>query len=866
MVEWPTEGRESEVSAGLALVESGVSALYVGEAGVGKSRIVAEIAHRTSVSGRAVHSITGSPALRSIAFGAVAHLLGDVRAVDRALLVHELRDRLVADPGSPPLVTVDDVDLLDDASLAAVAALAAGSEAVVLATTRSDSASDPAVLALWKDQSLRRIDVGPLDRGGSDAVASGMLDGPISLALASRLWDTTRGNPLFLREVLLTARIDGAVVRGPHYWDLKGVIAASGRVQDLVQRRLADLDPKARRGLAAVAMADPIDAETLTAVASTDVLTTLEHQQLIEIDDQTGTAVVRMAHPLLGEVMREEVGRLDRHEILRAMAARLGSGDPSPVDALRVSTWLLDVGDTPPPELATLGALAAVDRFDSGAAERLGRAAIEAGETSTALAVLGRALTMQGRHDESVEVLERALDSAASDEQVAMAAGALTDTVLFGLGDPGRAASHLAAAQARVTDPAVRAELAARSLLVAGVAGDFGTALELGGTLVDADLPPFAAGPVLMAYTLALSMTGKVGGAIELLDRGDDLADVVRLQHPLLRDQLGLNRVLVLHSAARLNEGIELSEQVMISDGGSERLLSPWLYISTPARWLVGDLERAVVHTTEAVERQRGSDPIGTLVLSTAFCAGTHAILGHVARARELLDLASADPRRGEARNLVWLAQAEAWIAARSGQPSDGAGLVVEAGTQAAERWHVVWGAQALHTAVRFGYAEDAASELAALAARNSGPLVELLARHAAAAAAAEPLLLAKVAAEFVELGAWAAAADALAAEALAHDDSAAAARAALAAYEISGRCPAYDAPLLAACEHPLSDRQLAVARLAASGWSTRDIGRRLDVTPKTVENHLQRIYVMLGMNGRAELAPLMMGPPDRGS
>ncbi len=271
------------------------------------------------------------------------------------------------------------------------------------------------------------------------------------------------------------------------------------------------------------------------------------------------------------------------------------------------------------------------------------------------------------------------------------------------------------------------------------------------------------------------------------------------------------------------------------------------------------------MHTTEAVERQRASDPIGTLVLALAFCAGTQAILGNLASAQELVDMARADPRHGEARNLVWLAQADAWIAARSGQPRDGAELVVEAGKQAAERWHVVWGAQALHTAVRFGYAEDAASELAGLAARDSGPLVDLLARHAAAAAAAEPLLLAKVGAEFVELGAWAAAADALAAEALAHDDSAAAARAALAAHEISGRCPAYRAPLLAACPNPLSDRQLDVARLAASGSSTRDIGRRLDVTPKTVENHLQRIYVMLGVNGRAELAPLMMIPPDRG-
>jgi DNA-binding CsgD family transcriptional regulator len=39
------------------------------------------------------------------------------------------------------------------------------------------------------------------------------------------------------------------------------------------------------------------------------------------------------------------------------------------------------------------------------------------------------------------------------------------------------------------------------------------------------------------------------------------------------------------------------------------------------------------------------------------------------------------------------------------------------------------------------------------------------------------------------------------------------------------------------------------------SGRTNRDIAHELFVSPKTVENHLGRIYVKLGITGRRELA-----------
>jgi len=52
-----------------------------------------------------------------------------------------------------------------------------------------------------------------------------------------------------------------------------------------------------------------------------------------------------------------------------------------------------------------------------------------------------------------------------------------------------------------------------------------------------------------------------------------------------------------------------------------------------------------------------------------------------------------------------------------------------------------------------------------------------------------------------------------------------------------------------------LSRRELEVAALVADGLSNREIGDKLFITERTVDNHVQHIFNKLNFNSRAQIA-----------
>jgi DNA-binding CsgD family transcriptional regulator len=86
----------------------------------------------------------------------------------------------------------------------------------------------------------------------------------------------------------------------------------------------------------------------------------------------------------------------------------------------------------------------------------------------------------------------------------------------------------------------------------------------------------------------------------------------------------------------------------------------------------------------------------------------------------------------------------------------------------------------------------------------------------------------------------------------LARRASAAAAR----SQDLVAKCEGARTPALSSAEaqSDLSVQEREVALLAAEGLTSREIAERLFVSARTVDNHLQRVYLKLGVTGRQGL------------
>ena len=118
-----------------------------------------------------------------------------------------------APPAADVVLGVDDVHLLDELSTFVVHQIVQRGAAKVILTVRDGEPVPAAVSEIWKVGQFDRLDVEQLSLDETTNLLSATLEGPVDPDVAERLWELTRGNVLYLRNIVEQEVADGRIVQ-----------------------------------------------------------------------------------------------------------------------------------------------------------------------------------------------------------------------------------------------------------------------------------------------------------------------------------------------------------------------------------------------------------------------------------------------------------------------------------------------------------------------------------------------------------------------------------------------------------------------------------------------------------------------------
>jgi DNA-binding CsgD family transcriptional regulator len=859
---WPFAGREEELRLVARALSDGAAGgvVVAGPAGVGKTRLEGEAAERAAAAGCAVEWVRATRAAASIPLGPFAALLPVTTAPlpEGVELLAHVRHALAARAAGRRLVLcVDDGHLLDDASAALVHQLVASREAFAVATVRSGQPVPDALRALWKDELCLRLDLGELSRGGVDALLVAALGGPVDGASVAALWKLTRGNALFLRELVRQGLDRGQLTENGGVWRWRGSMRAGTRLAELVDLRIEEVGARARGALERVAVGGPLEA----ALLDPEALAALEDRELVGVRTDGRRRFVDVVHPLHGEAVRARLAPLRLQAVQAELADALEArGARRAGDELRIAAWRLDAGVPGHAALLTRAAVQALPA-DRALAERLAGAAVQAGGGFPAELALGRALAARGSGVEAEEVLAGLAARAPGDEESAAVALARARNAFWALDRAEHADAVLLDAERRVRDGALRHELAAQRVRLVAAHGRPRAALEAARPLLAAPgLPERAQITAAMGAVEALFSTGRSREAVALAERWLPVATSLRAELPAAEPVLLGMRAIALRLAGQLIEATNASEAAYARL--LERRSAPAIAVEAGSLGLIwlarGRVQTALRSCREAAALLRDGDAAGMLGFVLAGLAQAAAQAGEPVPARAAIDELARTPL-GHKSFAVELELGRAWAAAAGGELSRARALAREAVALARSRGQDAYAVRALHELCRLGDAAAAAPALAELARRVDGPFASAAAAHAAALVARDGAAVQDVAERFAQLGALLVAAEAADAAAGAHREAgrqaSARAAAARAGHWLAG-CEGARPPTLLGAPRAaeLTPREREIALLAAAGRSSREIAAALVVSVRTVDNHLQSAYRKLGVTRRQDL------------
>lgn len=858
---WPLIGRTEELRLVSSLTrrrDAPAGVVLAGASGVGKTRLAREVLAAAEQRGAVTRWAAATASARALPLGAFAAVVGTVGS-EAAQLVHRAGAALLAGAGPGGVVVgVDDGHLLDDVSALLVHQIVLERAATVVVTIRTGEPTPDAVTALWKDGHLPRLELQPLSVAETAKLLNTALGGPVETATTRRLWSITRGNVLYLRELVHGERDAERLREVEGVWQWTGRPQLSPGLLELVQQRIGALSDAEREVIEVLAFGEPLGVPVLTRLTAPGAVERTEARGLVDVQLDGWRLEARLAHPLYGEVQRMRCGQLRARRLRGRIATALAAtGARRAEDVLRLAVLSVDSDLPPEPDLLVRAARQAASLVDAPMADRLARAAIAAGAGFEARQTLASVLVGFGRVAEPE--LDELAAHAGTDRDRATATVLRVTSLAWMAAQPADAEAVLTAAETAVTDPAAQRELAAIRVALDATMGRVEQAVAIAEDVL-ADGADLAEAPEAIAcwgLTVALGAMGRVDTLPQVVERGRAAAarsaDTAWIAVPLT----GWH-VLAMRRCGYLAEALALAVECRERFTGLPLADPITGVILGWAEYGRGRIRSAARHLREARAGFAGSGIVGGwLFAGLVDLPKTHVLLGDQGAAQEALAALEDARHPGFVGLFPEVELARAWVLGGEGALSEAIGVARASAAAAAASTHWALEMQALHLAVCFGD-RQAADRLAELATLVDGPIAPAAAAHAGALAADDAAALLAVSARFEEIDALLPALDSAAQAAAVHarHSDHREAHAAARAHRLAEACEGARTPALRLIDQPLplTDREREIAALAAAGQSNREIAARLSLSVRTIEGHIYRACGKLGVTDRAAL------------
>jgi DNA-binding CsgD family transcriptional regulator len=862
---WPLTGRSEEMAAieAAILAPDAFGILVCGPSGVGKSRIAREALSAAVARGSEGRWAVGTSSARTLPLGAFT-AWAQSGVTDTVQLVRGVIESLTAaPPGATVVLAVDDVNLLDDLSTFVVQQIVARGAAKVILTLRDGEPIPGAVQEIWRGGQFHRLDLQPLSLEETSALLSATLGGSADPDAAQRLWTLTRGNVLYLRNIVEQEVADGRLEMRDGYWRWVGdPIVAPGLVE-LIESRIGDLPALVADVIDALAVGEPIELAALTRIADPAAVEEADTRGLITLGQVVGGVEVRVAHPLYGEVRRKRAAPTRLRRLRGLVATELAASDGR--DDVRVvvrrATLSLDSDLAPDANLLVSAADGAVWLADLPLADRLAGAAIRAGAGPEANFVRAHALSWLSRGEEADAVLAEIDGNQLTDDDRARLAFLRASNVLWVLADPARAKEFIDDA-ARTASPQARSYIDAFLTVYWFAMDQPGLATQASEQLALDDLPAVVDAEIAWALAAIAADAGRTNDAMAIADAGHAVA-TRSLDAPQMRFNIADACVSALLLAGRIGDAVDVAEQVRQQAAdlpGAAHLLGA--AVAGRAALGAGRLDTACsLLDLAAVALADSGHSLGWGYRYQFPRTTALAMRGSIGEAAA--GFAALDEIRRPFRSLDFeRTLARAWVAAGEGAVSQSITVLQSAAERARANGQFAAEVMCLQVATQFGD-RSGAPRLGELEAIVEGPRVGLAVRFAEALRDADAAELAAVSEEFVRMGDLVAAVDAAAHAAIAyrhHDQRGSALTCSTRADELARQCGGASTPALgqATEELPLTSREREIAMLIADGLSSPAIAERLTLSVRTVESHIHRAMKKTGTTSRDELANLV--------